>query len=302
MKHWKQHIGIVGTEARINQEELVKSRRKIWSIPIAALALVLMLAGALAVSGIVQAQASNIVEGGGDVVLGTVIENTTITTIMVEAADADQDPVVRGVADDEAIVAVTISGADARLFEIAGVTIGTGVVNGLSAQSAGTRFEGIVSPRTAYDHDGDANTPNLDPAAIIIDEETKAVFTFDVVVWFDTNTAVDSGKGYRAPVDAGDTAPVDTPDVAGGDGALDRVEDRDASQTVRVTLYIPKVVKDAPVVDDDAPLNVDDDGNDVFFAAIPGMASQDDVIYGTSGQSKTTRAGWTLQSTRRCSW
>ena len=35
-----------------------KSSRKIWSIPIAALALVLMLAGALAVSGIVQAQSA----------------------------------------------------------------------------------------------------------------------------------------------------------------------------------------------------------------------------------------------------
>ena len=34
----------------------MKHRRKIWSIPIAVLALVLMLAGALAVSGIVQAQ------------------------------------------------------------------------------------------------------------------------------------------------------------------------------------------------------------------------------------------------------
>ena len=33
----------------------MKSRRKIWSIPIAALAIVLMLAGALAVSGIAQA-------------------------------------------------------------------------------------------------------------------------------------------------------------------------------------------------------------------------------------------------------
>ena len=36
----------------------VKSSRKIWSIPIAALALVLMLVGALAVSGIVQAQSA----------------------------------------------------------------------------------------------------------------------------------------------------------------------------------------------------------------------------------------------------
>ena len=50
------------------------SRKKIWSIPIAALAIVLMLAGALAVSGIVQAQsagsktilnATGITEGSG---------------------------------------------------------------------------------------------------------------------------------------------------------------------------------------------------------------------------------------------
>ena len=34
MKHWKQHIGIVGTEAKINQEELMKIRRKIWSLPL----------------------------------------------------------------------------------------------------------------------------------------------------------------------------------------------------------------------------------------------------------------------------
>ena len=34
----------------------MKSSRKIWSIPIAVLALALMLAGALAVTGIVQAQ------------------------------------------------------------------------------------------------------------------------------------------------------------------------------------------------------------------------------------------------------
>ena len=173
----------------------MKSRKKIWSIPIAVLALALMLAGALAVSGIVQAQAANIVKGGGDVVLGIVDDSTTITTITVEAADADADPVVRGVADDEAIVAVAISGADARLFEIAGVAAGTGVVVGLSAQSAGVRFEGIVSPRAEYDHDGDGNTPPLNPVAIITDEETKAEFTFDVVVWFDTDTAVDSGKG-----------------------------------------------------------------------------------------------------------
>ena len=40
------HIGIVGTEAKINQEELVKSRRKIWSLPL-ALVTALLLVGML---------------------------------------------------------------------------------------------------------------------------------------------------------------------------------------------------------------------------------------------------------------
>ena len=56
-KELETNIGIVGTEAKSTKEKIVK-HRKIWSIPIAALALVLMLAGALAVSGIVQAQGS----------------------------------------------------------------------------------------------------------------------------------------------------------------------------------------------------------------------------------------------------
>ena len=40
------HIGIVGTEAKINQEELVKSRRKIWSLPL-VLVTALLLVGLL---------------------------------------------------------------------------------------------------------------------------------------------------------------------------------------------------------------------------------------------------------------
>ena len=42
----------------------MKSRRKIWSIPIAALAIVLMLAGALAVSGIAQAATEGVTTDG----------------------------------------------------------------------------------------------------------------------------------------------------------------------------------------------------------------------------------------------
>ena len=53
MKHWKQHIGIVGTEAKINQEELVKSRRKIWSLPL-AMVTALLLVGLLGAAVLAQ--------------------------------------------------------------------------------------------------------------------------------------------------------------------------------------------------------------------------------------------------------
>ena len=69
----------------------VKSRRKIWSIPIAALALVLMLAGALVVSGIVQAQtAPSQVYGlvNGDIAIAdiTVFATYTLEDIETDAA------------------------------------------------------------------------------------------------------------------------------------------------------------------------------------------------------------------------
>ena len=84
------------------------------------LALALMLAGALAVSGIVQAQAANIVKGGGDVVLNEVVDGTPITTITVaQAVEATQgEAAVPGIDDDEAVVAVVLSGADAALFGV----------------------------------------------------------------------------------------------------------------------------------------------------------------------------------------
>ena len=290
------HIGIVGTEAKINQEELVKIRSKIWSIPIAVLAIVLMLAGALAVSGIVQAQAANIVKGGGDIVLGAVLDGQAITTITVDEADAAADPVEVGLDDDEAIVAVVLTGPDAPLFAVIGVTAG-GVRDTIIAGEGLT--DGEVSPRTAYDHDGDGTgenaTPTISAAGVINSEETKAVYTFNVVVWFDTNTAVDSGKGYRIPVTSGQP-PLDNPDTPGGDTATadDKRDDRDTSQTVTVTLYIPKIIKDAPAVDitgsaDDTADGVDDNMDDVFFGTIPGSASQDDLLFGANGSSKAIR-------------
>ena len=61
----------------------MKSRRKIWSIPIAALATCAdAFAGALAVSSIVQAQAAKNITGGGDVIVDVGYRwNVTFTTI-----------------------------------------------------------------------------------------------------------------------------------------------------------------------------------------------------------------------------
>ena len=257
------------------------------------MALVLMLAGALAVSGIVQAQNANIVKGGGNVVLGTV-STDAITTITVDSRQPDAEPVVPGVDTDEAVVAVLLTGTDAALFEVdASVVSGGGLITSITA---GGNLSAGVSPRAAYDHDNDTETDPFDPSASINSEETKAVYTFNVVVWFDTNTAVDSGRGYRAPVPPGTTPPTDTPDTPGGDAALagDKADDRDTSQTVTVTLYIPKIIKDAPAVDitggpEGTPDGVDDAGDDVFFGTIPESASQDDLLLGANGSSKAIR-------------
>ena len=138
---------------------MVKHRRKIWSIPIAVLALVMMLAGALAVSGIVQAQAANIVKGGGDIVLGAVVNNQAITTITVEAAaEAGQGTAaVPGIDDDEAVVAVVLSGADAALFGVTGAAGG-----GMLLRGAGTALSAAVTP-IMYDHDGDGTGQDTTP-------------------------------------------------------------------------------------------------------------------------------------------
>ena len=65
--------------------------RKIWSLPIAALALVLMLAGALAVSSIVQAQTApsqvyGLVDGESPIDADTVFALYTLEDIDADAA------------------------------------------------------------------------------------------------------------------------------------------------------------------------------------------------------------------------
>ena len=50
------NIGIIGTEAKSTKEKMLKHRRKTWSIPIAVLALALMLVGGLVATSVAQAQ------------------------------------------------------------------------------------------------------------------------------------------------------------------------------------------------------------------------------------------------------
>ena len=90
----------------------MKIRRKIWSLPIAVLALVLMLAGALVVSGIVQAQTApsqvyGLVNGDIAIVDGTVFATYTLEDIGIAAAlvpehngrlaETNVDPVVTAI-------------------------------------------------------------------------------------------------------------------------------------------------------------------------------------------------------------
>ena len=90
------HIGIVGTEARINQEELVKSRRKIWFAPMAAVALVLML---VAVVFAAQSPAPGTPIPDQTIIIGAtaatsgVLDDNNIVNLTIDLTDIDGDDV-----------------------------------------------------------------------------------------------------------------------------------------------------------------------------------------------------------------
>ena len=93
------------------------SSRKIWSIPIAALALVLMLVGAMAVTGIVQAQetpsAPEAMSASVDGNTSAVGDDTTIATVEVADLDADDVIVARNLFDADGVTANTVFEIDA---------------------------------------------------------------------------------------------------------------------------------------------------------------------------------------------
>ena len=157
----------------------VKSRRKIWSIPIAALAIALMLAGALAVSSIVQAQAAKNVTGGGDVIVQLVEDGAPFTTIGIAANNATDDPpVTNGIGATEAVVAVELVGGDADLFNITGE-------GDITNPAPNQVFAGAISPDQNYDPDGADGPMGASAANVINAADQKAVYTFNVRIWFD---------------------------------------------------------------------------------------------------------------------
>ena len=137
------------------------SNRKIWSIPIAALAIMLMLAAALVTTGIVQAQAADAVTvhltaaavAGDDTLVATVtVKNLTLGETGDNAAN-DSIAYNDGAANNAAKDAIVLSGTNSEKFEVAGVdsaadppvggTIGsvtypTGTTDGVSHQATQT--------------------------------------------------------------------------------------------------------------------------------------------------------------------
>ena len=94
---WKEtletNIGIVGTEAKINQEDLVKSRRKIWSLPL-VLVTALLLVGLLGAAVLAQSNdAPKVTKELEDVITATTLElgggGVDTTNDIPESATAD---------------------------------------------------------------------------------------------------------------------------------------------------------------------------------------------------------------------
>ena len=243
------HIGNVGTEAKINQEELVKSRRKIWSIPIAALALVLMLVGGLVATGVAQAQAT----GTKSITTGTALGSALVATEFVRIA-ADLD-------DEAAVISMITIPTGNAVDEVNTMDVNE-FRNGLDEldTAAGTKAEAIVGFELdgpdkdlfVLDLGGTTTQAALEVAAgagvTIQNPASKGVFNVTVKIFVDNDLAVDSAADT-------DTTPTN---------------DRDEVNELAVTIYALK-----------------QDGADITFATTPILASQGDRIVSTEGAEKS---------------
>ena len=260
--------------------------RKIWSLPL-ALAVVLMLVGVVSISAVVMAQSTG---------------SRTLTTLIPEGSlvyehDKSFERVYGSagiVAADTEIVTVGIGGtAPAQVGPTAiSAVIGLEVVgdttpNGISGyQVDSSLFEinngGLVTVRNvmipdtslnaapgAMVEDTDATARNIDT---INDPDGANTFTFTVNVFVDTNTGVGGDSNLATPPANGIDPEVAARNARRGfvaPGNLgDIADDLDEVNTLTVTV---RVLKAKALTE---------------FAAIPGSASANDLLYGPEGQSR----------------
>ena len=244
------NIGIVGTEAKINQKKLLKSRREIWSLPIAVLALVLMLAGALVVSGVVQAQST---KEGKRAFLFTSSDVTDVISDFNQNTDANKekltvyfDPNQDGFAATSSLGTITVSTSAVDHDEDDTTTPRPGLASGETVSEPHAQ-PGEAGSIDGYELTGaDADMFNIGPTGVItVDAEEladvqaynkKAEFSFNVRIYVDTDELDDSGKGVGVPADtSANQTEADTPRGA------DLADDRDEVETLSVKVYAIKV-------------------------------------------------------------
>ena len=259
-KNWKRNIGIVGTEAmRITMEDIVSNKKKIWSLPI-ALAVVLMLVAVASMAVLAQTTSNKTITVG--VGAGAVNDfDRTVERIYSSAGSADGTlPATGGIATVG--IAPTSAVATDEVPAINGLD--TTPISGVSGfQLNHSLFEvtagGVVQVKQG-DDSGAANLVKINA------DDGANVYTLSVNVFIDTDTGTDNNTtdDAAAELTANQGA---RPGFEAATGVDDSTNDLDELTTLTVTVRILKA-------------------EDAAFAAIPGMAAANDLLYGTNGQSK----------------
>ena len=198
--------------------------RKIWSIPIAALALVLMLVGALAVSGIVQAQSAPGVPGTMSVV-----------------APANASPVVRfKVSNVPAVDSTTGSSAIQEIVAVVEGEInaaGDAVTTTTDPMLNTSRFTAVFE-RAAVPEQGVTltNEMRFDRVGVTASDglTTGHIYRVKLTSYYDTD--------ITEAAEEDDTTNI----LEAGPQAVDTEDDRDGSVVTTLTVYVPMV--DTPVI------------------------------------------------------
>ena len=238
----------------------MKSSRKIWSIPI-AFVMVLLFVASVGVYSFVQAQATGTktVTGGGTIFqdafaltagdLGTPIATITIP-------DGDDPAITTTTPPTPAVDGLNVAAPSAvpptTEEEISGYELAGADKDYFMINATGTT--------------GTLRVKDNEALTFIQDASKKAVFNVDVLVFVDRDVATDSGRGFRAE---GTTPDSPTSNLQSGDSDLS--DDRDEVNRVSVKLHALKV----------------DRGEDaLLFATIPQESNAGDRILGPDGEMK----------------